>query len=184
VVSRQAGRIAAGVVAGEAEAGPALRPTVRSRVACLQALAEHSVYVDPPCTGAASARRWSAPFWRSPRSRRTSSWPGVGQRREPAPARALGFKEVAHIPEVGFKFGRWLDLKFLQIVRHAGANGILMTIRQKSYARSTLAPAGLTCYSVTPRRKPGVAGLVFLIRVLAGSGRRGLHAGATASRRD
>jgi L-amino acid N-acyltransferase YncA len=28
----------------------------------------------------------------------------------------LGFKEVAHIPEVGFKFGRWLDLKLLQIV--------------------------------------------------------------------
>ena len=28
----------------------------------------------------------------------------------------LGFKEVAHIPQVGFKFGRWLDLKFLQIV--------------------------------------------------------------------
>ena len=28
----------------------------------------------------------------------------------------LGFKEVAHIPEVGFKFGRWLDLKLLQLV--------------------------------------------------------------------
>ena len=28
----------------------------------------------------------------------------------------LGFKEVAHIPEVGYKFGRWLDLKFLQLV--------------------------------------------------------------------
>jgi len=28
----------------------------------------------------------------------------------------LGFKEVAHIPEVGFKFGRWLDLKFLQLL--------------------------------------------------------------------
>jgi len=28
----------------------------------------------------------------------------------------LGFKEVAHIPEIGFKFGRWLDLKFLQVV--------------------------------------------------------------------
>ena len=28
----------------------------------------------------------------------------------------LGFTEVAHIPEVGYKFGRWLDLKFLQIV--------------------------------------------------------------------
>ena len=28
----------------------------------------------------------------------------------------LGFREVAHIPEVGYKFGRWLDLKFLQLV--------------------------------------------------------------------
>ena len=28
----------------------------------------------------------------------------------------LGFTEVAHIPEVGYKFGRWLDLKFLQIM--------------------------------------------------------------------
>jgi L-amino acid N-acyltransferase YncA len=28
----------------------------------------------------------------------------------------LGFTEVAHIREVGYKFGRWLDLKFLQLV--------------------------------------------------------------------
>jgi phosphinothricin acetyltransferase len=28
----------------------------------------------------------------------------------------LGFREVAHIPEVGYKFGKWLDLKFLQLV--------------------------------------------------------------------
>jgi phosphinothricin acetyltransferase len=28
----------------------------------------------------------------------------------------LGFTEVAHLPEVGYKFGRWLDLKFLQLV--------------------------------------------------------------------
>jgi phosphinothricin acetyltransferase len=28
--------------------------------------------------------------------------------------RSLGFQEVAHLHEVGFKFGRWLDLKFLQ----------------------------------------------------------------------
>lgn len=28
----------------------------------------------------------------------------------------LGFREVAHIPEVGYKFGRWLDLKFLQLM--------------------------------------------------------------------
>lgn len=28
----------------------------------------------------------------------------------------LGFREVAHIPQVGYKFGRWLDLKFLQLI--------------------------------------------------------------------
>ena len=28
--------------------------------------------------------------------------------------RSLGFEEAAHLHEVGFKFGRWLDLKFLQ----------------------------------------------------------------------
>ena len=28
----------------------------------------------------------------------------------------LGFVEVAHIREVGYKFGRWLDLKLLQLV--------------------------------------------------------------------
>lgn len=29
---------------------------------------------------------------------------------------AFGFVEVAHFKEVGFKFGRWLDLKFLELV--------------------------------------------------------------------
>ena len=28
----------------------------------------------------------------------------------------LGFAEVAHLREVGFKFGRWLDLVFVQLV--------------------------------------------------------------------
>jgi L-amino acid N-acyltransferase len=28
----------------------------------------------------------------------------------------LGFKDVGHFHEVGFKFGRWLDLKFLQCI--------------------------------------------------------------------
>ena len=28
----------------------------------------------------------------------------------------FGFREVAHFKEVGFKFGRWLDLKFLELV--------------------------------------------------------------------
>ena len=29
---------------------------------------------------------------------------------------SLGFKEVAHFKEVGYKFGRWLDLKFLELL--------------------------------------------------------------------
>ena len=29
--------------------------------------------------------------------------------------RSFGFEEVAHFKEVGFKFGRWLDLKFLEL---------------------------------------------------------------------
>lgn len=28
----------------------------------------------------------------------------------------FGFKEVAHFTEVGYKFNRWLDLKFLQLI--------------------------------------------------------------------
>ena len=27
----------------------------------------------------------------------------------------LGFREVAHIPQVGYKFGRWLDVVYMQL---------------------------------------------------------------------
>jgi L-amino acid N-acyltransferase YncA len=30
--------------------------------------------------------------------------------------RSFGFTEVAHFKEVGFKFGRWLDLKFMEVI--------------------------------------------------------------------
>jgi phosphinothricin acetyltransferase len=30
--------------------------------------------------------------------------------------RKFGFEEVAHFKEVGWKFDRWLDLKFLQLI--------------------------------------------------------------------
>src|ERR1700730_10564080 len=30
--------------------------------------------------------------------------------------KSIGFEEVAHFKEVGYKFGRWLDLKFLQLM--------------------------------------------------------------------
>lgn len=31
----------------------------------------------------------------------------------------LGFQEVAHFHQVGYKFGRWLDLKFFQLILEA-----------------------------------------------------------------
>src|SRR5665213_1039434 len=36
----------------------------------------------------------------------------------------LGFVEVAHIAQVGFKFGQWLDLKFLQLVLDGPAHPV------------------------------------------------------------
>lgn len=30
--------------------------------------------------------------------------------------RSLGFTEVAHFKQVGYKFGRWLDLKFMELI--------------------------------------------------------------------
>jgi len=30
--------------------------------------------------------------------------------------RSFGFEEVAHFKQVGYKFGRWLDLKFLELL--------------------------------------------------------------------
>ena len=32
-----------------------------------------------------------------------------------------GFRRVAHLPEVGFKFGRWLDLDYLQLSLDGGS---------------------------------------------------------------
>ena len=32
---------------------------------------------------------------------------------------SFGFTEVAHFKEVGFKFGRWLDLKFMELILSA-----------------------------------------------------------------
>lgn len=33
----------------------------------------------------------------------------------------FGFEEVAHFKQVGYKFGRWLDLKFLQLILNTPA---------------------------------------------------------------
>jgi phosphinothricin acetyltransferase len=35
---------------------------------------------------------------------------------------SFGFKEVAHFKEVGYKFGKWLDLKFLELILEGPEN--------------------------------------------------------------
>lgn len=37
---------------------------------------------------------------------------------------SFGFEEVAHFKQVGYKFGRWLDLKFLQLLLDTPANPV------------------------------------------------------------
>ena len=36
--------------------------------------------------------------------------------------RSFGFEEVAHFKQVGYKFGRWLDLKFLELILEGPEN--------------------------------------------------------------
>jgi len=36
----------------------------------------------------------------------------------------FGFEEVAHFKQVGFKFGRWLDLKFLELILNSPENPV------------------------------------------------------------
>ena len=38
--------------------------------------------------------------------------------------RSFGFAEVAHFKEVGYKFGRWLDLKFLELILNSSPKAI------------------------------------------------------------
>jgi L-amino acid N-acyltransferase YncA len=38
--------------------------------------------------------------------------------------RSFGFEEVAHFRQVGYKFGRWLDLKFLELLLETPAEPI------------------------------------------------------------
>jgi len=35
--------------------------------------------------------------------------------------KSFGFEEAAHFKQVGYKFGRWLDLKFLQLILNTPA---------------------------------------------------------------
>jgi L-amino acid N-acyltransferase YncA len=80
---------------------------------------EHSVYVATAYRRQRVATRLLEALLREARSRELHVMVGAVDADNSASIRlhvALGFREVARMPEVGRKFGRWLDLVLLQIV--------------------------------------------------------------------
>ena len=93
---------------GSFRAKPAYRQTI-----------EHSVYVAEQAWRRGIARQLMEALIADARERRYHAMiAGVVVDNEPSLRfhEAMGFVEVAHFREVGFKFGRWLDLKFLELL--------------------------------------------------------------------
>jgi len=80
---------------------------------------EHSVYVAERARRAGIARALMQRLIAQARSQEYHAVIGGVVAENVASIRlhqSLGFVEVAHFPEVGYKFGRWLDLKFFQLL--------------------------------------------------------------------
>lgn len=80
--------------------------------------AEHSVYVRHDCRGQGLGRALLLALIGEARGRGLHSLIGgvdAGNAGSLAFHEGLGFGRVAHFRQVGFKFGRWLDLVFLQL---------------------------------------------------------------------
>jgi L-amino acid N-acyltransferase len=80
---------------------------------------EHSVYVVAQRRGQGIGRALVAPLIGSARELGMHAMIGVIDAENAASIRlhtALGFTQVAHFKEVGYKFGRWLDLVCMELV--------------------------------------------------------------------
>ena len=101
-----------GVVTGYARATP-WRPRSAYRFS-----AESSIYLDPQHTGAGLGTQLYRELLLQLKSR--SLHVAIGGVALPNPASValhekLGFRKVAHFGEVGFKFGRWIDVAYWQL---------------------------------------------------------------------
>lgn len=80
---------------------------------------ENSVYVHPAARGRGVGTLLIPPLLEAARAQKMHAFI-AGIDATNAASRRLhahfGFKEVAHFREVGFKFGRWLDLTFMELL--------------------------------------------------------------------
>lgn len=81
--------------------------------------AELSIYVAPGCRGQGIGKKLMSPLIAAARQQGMHTLvAGIDATNEASLRlhQRFGFKEVAHFYQVGYKFGRWLDLKFLQLI--------------------------------------------------------------------
>lgn len=85
---------------------------------------EHSVYVDPAAQRRGVGRALMQALIADARDRGMHVMIGgidADNAGSIALHRSLGFEETGRLPEVGMKFGRWLDLVFMQLALNPGA---------------------------------------------------------------
>ena len=107
-VAEDTGRVAGLSTYGPFRAWPAYKYTV-----------ENSVYVAADQRGKGIARLLMQPLIDAARAHEYHAIiAGIDASNEASLRlhRSFGFEQVAHFREVGFKFGRWLDLKFLELL--------------------------------------------------------------------
>jgi len=101
----------AGEIAGFATYGP-FRAGIGYRF-----VAEHTIMMAPEARGHGGGRALMTALEKTAKSNQIHTfWAGVSGENEDAVAfhKAIGFTEQAQLPEVGHKFGRYLDLVLMQ----------------------------------------------------------------------
>jgi L-amino acid N-acyltransferase len=87
--------------------------------AAYQYTVENSIYVAAAARGRGIAKLLMPPLIEAARQLKLHTMvAGIDASNEASIAlhKKFGFTEVAHFKEVGYKFNRWLDLKFLQLI--------------------------------------------------------------------
>lgn len=107
-VAEENGRVAGFSTIGPFRAWPAYKYSV-----------ENSIYVASPLRGRGIGKLLMTPLIEAARERDLHAIVAGIDAGNTASIRLhqlFGFEEVAHFKQVGYKFGRWLDLKFLELI--------------------------------------------------------------------